>query len=354
MKILLLCRYGRLGSSSRLRFMQYLPLLSDMGIEVTACPLLRDDYIRRLYSGQPTSWMNVTVDYFRRVVQLFRAGQFDCLWIEKEIFPNLPSWGEQVFNFLGIPYVVDYDDATFHNYDLSGARLKRLLAQKIDKVMARADLVVCGNEYLASRARDAGASCVEVVPTVIDMPRYTVVEKASRDYLVVGWIGAPSTVKYLDQVAPVLTELSGEFRLQLHVVGAPFSWPGLDVKSVAWSEVTEVASIQEFDIGIMPLLSTPWEFGKCGYKLIQYMACGLPIVGSAVGVNRDIIKPGINGYLANTVEEWRTALRALFVDGELRQTLGAAARVEVEKKYCLQVTVPKVAKIFNSVVARKL
>lgn len=333
--------------------MQYVPLLKDMGVAVTVCPLLRDDYIRRLYAGLPTSWPDVAVDYFKQAVQLFRAKSFDCLWIEKEIFPNLPAWGEQMLRSMRIPYVVDYDDATFHNYDLSPSPLKRLLAWKIDRVMAGADLVVCGNRYLAGRAREAGASWVEVVPTVIDLQRYAVLAKTPHDRIVIGWIGAPSTVKYLDQVAPVLAVLSTEFPLQLHVVGAAFSWPGLEVVTIPWSEDTEVASIQKFDIGIMPLSDTPWVQGKCGYKLIQYMACGLPVVGTAVGANKEIIQPGVNGYLAGTAEEWEVALRGLIGDGGLRQKMGVAGRAEVELKYCLQVTAPQMAGMLRAVGGRK-
>jgi glycosyltransferase involved in cell wall biosynthesis len=332
--------------------MQYLPSLKNMGVEVTVFPLLREDYIRRLYSGQPTSWLDVAVDYFRQVIRLFQARSFDCLWIEKEIFPNLPAWGEQLLQRMRIPYVVDYDDATFHNYDLSASPLKRLLARKIDRVMAGADLVVCGNEYLASRARDAGASRIEVVPAVIDLQRYSVADKPLQNRIVVGWIGAPSTVKYLDLVTPVLADLSIEIPLQLHVVGASFSWPGLDVVSIPWSEDTEVASIQQFDIGVMPLQNTLWERGKCGYKLIQYMACGLPVVGSAVGVNKEIIKDGVNGYLASTMGDWEVALRGLIQNGKLRREMGAAGRRDVEQKYCMQVTAPKMAELFGSVVGR--
>jgi glycosyltransferase involved in cell wall biosynthesis len=332
--------------------MQYLPSLKNMGVEVTSYPLLREDYIRRLYSGRPTFWLDVAVDYFRQVIRLFQAGSFDCLWIEKEIFPNLPAWAEQMLQRMHIPYVVDYDDATFHNYDLSASPLKRLLARKIDKVMAGADVVVCGNEYLASRARDAGASRIEVMPTVIDLQRYIVADKPLQNRIVVGWIGAPSTVKYLDLVAPVLAELSIEFPLQLQVVGAFFSWHGLDVVTIPWSEDTEVASIQQFDIGIMPLRDTPWERGKCGYKLIQYMACGLPVVGSAVGVNKALIQPGVNGYLASTGGEWDAALRGLIQNGDLRRKMGAVGRVHVEQKYCLQVTAHKVAELFEFVVGR--
>ena len=117
-----------------------------------------------------------------------------------------------------------------------------------------------------------------------------------------------------------------------------------------WSEATEVPLIQTFDIGIMPLTDTPWARGKCGYKLIQYMACGLPVIASPVGVNADIVEHGVNGFLADTEEEWAQAISTLLNDRELRRRMGAAGRKKVEAEYSLQVWGPKVAAMIRDVV----
>jgi glycosyltransferase involved in cell wall biosynthesis len=116
-----------------------------------------------------------------------------------------------------------------------------------------------------------------------------------------------------------------------------------------WSEDREVADIQEMDIGIMPLPDAPWMRGKCGYKLIQYMACGLPVVASPVGVNRDIVDHGVNGFLAETPAEWAEALGTLVTDAALRQRMGAKARALVENQYSLRVQGPYIAKLLRSV-----
>jgi glycosyltransferase involved in cell wall biosynthesis len=113
--------------------------------------------------------------------------------------------------------------------------------------------------------------------------------------------------------------------------------------SIPWTEQTEVASIASFDIGIMPLLDAPFERGKCGYKLIQYMACGLPVVASPVGVNCQIVEHGVNGFLADTPEQWEQVLMTLLADAGLRQRMGAAGRRKVEQHYSIQVTGPKLA-----------
>ena len=118
------------------------------------------------------------------------------------------------------------------------------------------------------------------------------------------------------------------------------------MQSVPWTEATEVASISQFDVGIMPLVDESFERGKCGYKLIQYMACGLPVVASPVGVNRQIVEHGVNGFLAETQEDWALALKTLIADAGLRERMGRAGRDKVEQKFCLQVTEPKLVAWF--------
>jgi hypothetical protein len=157
-KVLLLSRYGQLGASSRLRMYQYLPYLEEMGIEVTIAPLLDDRYLDNLYGGGKRSVARLAGRYLKRVAALLQAGAADLVWIEKELFPLLPAWGEQLLCLFGKPCLVDYDDAVFHNYDLSRNQVVRvLLGKKIDAVMAQASLVTVGNDYLAERAAGAGA-----------------------------------------------------------------------------------------------------------------------------------------------------------------------------------------------------
>jgi len=354
LKILGLTRYTVLGASSRIRFYQYIPALRALDLELEVSPLLRDEYVERLYEKQATNWSELLMDYLTRIIQLFRIRSYDLIWIEKELFPNLPAWFERMLGRMEIPYVVDYDDAVFHNYDSSQQLFKRYLGGKIDEVMRNASLVTCGNSYLAGRAHTAGAQRVEILPTVIDLERYSVTVPESCDLLVVGWIGSPSTVKYLDVVAEPLKELAKECRLQVRVIGAQFASTGLDVVCVPWSETTEVNEIQKFDIGVMPLVDSPWERGKCGYKLIQYMACGLPVVASPVGVNQEIVENGVNGYLAKTSDDWLKAFRLLGTDAAFRRDMGARGRFAVEQKYCLQVAAPHVVKLFRQVLAQRV
>lgn len=344
MKVMLLSRYANLGASSRVRYLQYLPYLESQRVFLEVRPLFSNPYLEALYSGRRARW-EVIKGYLGRVVALMRAGRFDLLIIEKELFPFLPASAERVLCRLGVPYLVDYDDALFHRYDLHESRwVRTLLGRKIDKVMQRASLVIAGNQYLADRAHAAGARHVEIVPTVVDSQRYTPgFQHGPGGPLVVGWIGTPKTSRYLRPLLPVFERLQGRYDVRFVAVGAnERDFRNSPVETQPWSEDTEVASIQQFDIGIMPLQDSPWERGKCGYKLIQYLACGVPVVASPVGVNTDIVKPEENGLLADTLEEWEHSLKRLItMSPQGRAALGASGRRRVVARYSLEAQAPR-------------
>jgi len=277
------------------------------------------------------------------MILFFKLRSYDLVWIEKECFPWLPYFLEKLF-LQDMKYVLDYDDAIFHSYDMNKSMLIRwILGNKIDRLMRNSTLVIAGNAYLANRARESLAARVQVLPTVIDLNRYNVkdysVDNDSIPSLV--WIGSPSTIHYLRVLENSLRKLSVNFKFKLVVIGASISMPGVMVEEVAWSEESENDSIIKCDIGIMPLIDSPWENGKCGYKIIQYMASGLPVVASNIGANSTIIDDGKSGFLLDTAEEWLSALIHLLVDPCLREQMGFAGRKIVEERFCVQRTGPK-------------
>jgi glycosyltransferase involved in cell wall biosynthesis len=348
-RCLLLARHGALSASTRQRHLQYIPYLMSQGIQVDVHTLLDDAYLEAFYAGG-RAWPSLVRAFLSRLRMLLHARRYDVLWIEKELFPFLPSWFEQVLSTAGVPYVVDYDDATFHRYDAhSSLAIRHLLGRKIGRVMRSAALVVAGNEYLASKTRLAGARRVEILPTVVDLDRYpepqeVKAQHSSQSIFTVGWVGAPKTVKYLRIVEDALRAVAQSAPLRFVVVGASAGEiPGIDVVDRPWSEATEVENIRSFDVGIMPLADDRWERGKCGYKLIQYMACSKPVVASPVGVNKYLVQPGVNGFLANETAAWVSALEMLRADAGLRHRMGATGRNLVEAKYSLQVAAPLLA-----------
>jgi glycosyltransferase involved in cell wall biosynthesis len=355
MNVLLLTHYPRAGASSRVRFYQYLEYLKRHGLEVAVAPLFGDRYLSmRPHRCRPPLG-ELLRRYAVRMRWLTQVRGFDLLWIEGELFPGLPAWTESLVRRLGVPYVVDYDDAVFHRYDQSPVPgVRCLLGRKVDRVMRGAALVVVGNAYLAERARRAGARAVVQVPSVVDLDRYAIAAPAEARPVTIGWIGSWSTAKYLRGVAEALTELSRDPNTRVIAVGAdPARVAGLPIEARSWSETTEVSEIQGFDIGIMPLDDGPWERGKCGYKLIQYMACGKPVVASPVGANRDIILHGINGFHASTTDDWMWALRELRSRPGLRARMGAEGRRVTEQRYSLSAMAPLMHEVLCSAARRR-
>lgn len=349
MRILLLSRYSPRGPSSRLRHYQFLPALAEAGISVAVAPLLPDSYLEALYAGRPRPLRSIAVAYAARIRQMAAAESFDLLWIEKELLPWFPYGAERWILKSAPPYIVDFDDAWFHHYDRSRWSLVRgLLGQKLDTLMRHATLVTVGNDYLATRAESAGARSVAILPTVVDISRYPTAPGPGGDLPAVGWIGSPITDHYLGLVEEPLRRMVMGDEARLCLVGAtPAALSTLPAERYEWREDTETGHIAAFDIGIMPLADTPWERGKCGYKLIQYMACGKPVVASPVGINRDIVEHGVNGFLAETPDEWAGALRRLAADPDLRQRLGAAGRAKVERHYSLMGTAPRLVELLR-------
>jgi glycosyltransferase involved in cell wall biosynthesis len=341
----MLTKYGRLGASSRLRSLQFAPSLRNAGIESTVQEFISDEMLRNKYEHRKYRGDTIAKAYLARMKQLFCRRRYDLIWIEKEALPWLPaSWEKKLLG--GVPYVLDYDDAIFHNYDLhASAWVRRLLGRRIDRLMEGAHLVIAGNDYLAQRARDAGASWVEVLPTVIDLNRYSPQllhrDQARVPHIV--WIGSPSTVKYLAALEAPLAALAKRLAFKLRVIGGTLEIPGVDVECLQWTEESEVQLIADCDVGIMPLSDSPWERGKCGYKLIQYMACGLPVVASPIGVNMQIVRDSVNGFLAASPNSWVVKLEQLLLDPALRQTMGRAGRQRVETEFCVQKVGPQLA-----------
>ena len=190
-----------------------------------------------------------------------------------------------------------------------------------------------------------------MLPTVVDTVCYKVLKKTVTNALTVGWIGSPSTASYLKGISKPLSILGESQDVRLVVIGgkAPCI-KNVDVIELPWNEDDEVNEINNFDIGVMPLPDSPWERGKCGFKLIQYMACGLPVIASPIGVNSEIIEHGVNGFLVETDEEWESSLRTLMGDPELRHRMGQAGRAKIERQNSLQVTGPVLTSVIKSIV----
>ena len=351
MNLLLLTRYGRMGASSRCRLLQYTPLFEEAGHQVDVWPLVDDTYLRRLYENGRRPWANVFLGYTRRILRITELRNFDAVVCEQEAFPYMPVPWEDCLRRRCRRFFVDYDDAAYVRYERWP-----LLKNKIPRIMAAASGVVVGNPHLAQYARQFNPR-VAIIPTMVDLARYPERPRAKATSAIrVAWIGTPITAKLLIPLVPVLQRIQQENKnLAFRFIGAGHAslFDGLNAETPEWSEQEEAKLLADCDLGIMPLPDDEFARGKCGFKLIQYMACYLPVVASPVGVNREIVEHGRNGFLASSPEEWYAALSHLIIDRNLRQSMGRAARDKVESCYMLERGFAKWLKVIEGPPARR-
>jgi glycosyltransferase involved in cell wall biosynthesis len=248
--------------------------------------------------------------------------------------------------------VYDFDDAIYiakpdrpgDPPDDSPRRIR-----KFRKMCAMADLVTAGNETLASFALPFSRR-LEVVPTPVDLSRY-VGRSGSRSGTRLVWIGMPGNLPYLHLLREPLAALRGEFPgMTLRIISErSITDCPVPVEFVRWSPETEAADLSESDIGVMPLNDDGWTRGKGGFKLLQYMAAGLPCVASPVGVNREIVSAGLTGFLPSSPGEWEEALRRLLSDAECRRRFGDAGRRRVEERYERSIVSRRIVELYRSV-----
>lgn len=353
------------GAGCRFRIAQFIPYLQSVGVDVTLSSLFTADFFQLVY--KPGHYLRKAVTFaglsIKRLDSLRDAQRFDAILIYREIFPIGPALIERLLEMRRRPPVVfDFDDAIFLPSVSEANRLIGALKQpkKVATIIRHCDHVIAGNEYLANYARRFNGE-VTVIPTCVDTTKFvpspeafsTNGSGASRDP-VVGWIGSPTTASYVRGLTNVLKRVAERYPFLFRVSGAgePFDMAGLATENPRWTLDREVELFNTCDVGVYPLLDDEWSKGKCGFKAIEFMACGVPVVATAVGVNREIIKDGVNGFLASTEEEWVEKLGRLLADRELRRRFAEAGRRTVEERYSLHVHAPTLAATLRGVVER--
>jgi glycosyltransferase involved in cell wall biosynthesis len=349
-KVLGLSLYGPLAASNRYRLGQYMPGLANMGIDLQIRHLLGDDYLSARFSGRPPPIATMLKDGLARFEDLWRQDNYDAVILHCELIPLMPGWLERVL--IRKPFIYDMDDAFYLKYRSGKMRwARRVLGDKFDTIMAGAAAITAGNYVLADYASRFNTN-THYLPTVVDTDRY-LPNKISSDEAVftVGWIGSPSTAPYLSELIAPLSALGQECALKLVVVGgkAP-KISNVSIVECDWHEHTELEQINSFDVGVMPLPNDDWARGKCAFKLIQYMACGVPVIASPVGANVDVVNAEC-GLLASTSLEWLEALRRLRDESATRKAMGKAARLRVVDHYSLHKNLPILAEVIRDMVA---
>lgn len=348
MKVLFLTQTNDLGPSSRYRVYQLLPLLREHGIQCEVSPAIDSETYARIYlrGGAAGKFLAGRTIWNQRRADLQRLDEFDAVFIQKGVFPGLYSGFERKVAARK-PIIFDLDDAIWLPRR-GGSPLLRVLHREtaVQEVLRCATAVIAGNDFLAEYAARFSSNVI-VVPSSIDFAKYP---RRSPDLrvgatgAVVGWIGSRTTLPYLRSLGPVFKQL--DIIPRVIASGDPGRL-GFDVEFRPWRLETEMEELAQIGIGISPLPDTPWECGKCGVKLLQYMASGIPVVASPVGVHKQIIQHGVNGFLAHKEGEWATCLRQLVADAELRQRMGEAGRQLVERNFSVKRAAEKVAAVLQ-------
>lgn len=329
--------------AQRFRFEQYLSFLNQSGYDYDFSYLINESDDKLFYSpGNLTTKLFIFFkSAFRRMKDVFRSNEFDIIFVQREAFMTGSTFFEKKFASSSAKLVFDFDDAIW-NHDVSEGNKKFGWLKdpsKTGRIIAMSDLVIAGNEYLKNYASGFNKNVI-IIPTTIDTDEYKSVESGrNNNKVVIGWSGSITTIRHFELAVPFLLKLSEKYgdRIEFKVIGdGNYKNRELNITGIPWQKETELQELSSFDIGIMPIPDDDWSKGKCGLKGLQYMALEIATVMSPVGVNSSIINDGVNGFLANDVEEWTAKISQLIDDKNLRLKLGKAARQTVVDCYSVQ------------------
>jgi glycosyltransferase involved in cell wall biosynthesis len=329
-------------ASSRTRVFAWLPYLERAGVEYELLVWNTQRFVAQTLRGTVPVLEHVrnALHHARVTRAMLRlAPRCDTVYIQKIVLPRrvlrrLKDGGRRRLVF-------DYDDALYalapgQDHGLRGI-IRRRQVERFAGCLVESDLVTLENESnRAYTARYCPATLTITGP--IDTERYRPAPRAPRDEVVLGWIGSPSTTGYLRLLEPTFAELARRGRrVVLHLIGAgAYASPHVPVRHIPWTLATEVEALGTFDVGLMPLTEDPWARGKGGYKILQYMAMGIPTVASPVGINSELVRDGETGRLAADVVAWTAALDGLAGDAAARHRMGVAARADAVARYSIE------------------
>jgi len=350
-KVLFLTEGPKIVPASRTRVLQYLPYLKKGAIDCKvisyetglayymAVSRLQNLLVKKLISKAIGAY-NLFFSIFQTIRFVCKARYYDLIFIQRVLLPNF------IIRFLKRrkKIIFDFDDAIY-------ADQKSYNKKRFDTQITLFDAIILENIYTKKYVNELGNDKVSLITGPIDCKRYRPGGWFKRDKVVIGWVGSSSTEKYLNVLKNVFEKLSARYeKLVFEFISAQkININGVRFKFKKWDFSTEVRNLQNFDIGIMPLPDNEWTRGKGGYKLLQYMAVGIPAVASPVGVNKEIIQDGTNGFLADREEEWIEKLSLLIENPELRHKLGMNGRLAMEEFYSFEVSAPKLTAALEKV-----
>jgi len=352
-KVLFFLLDGATNASSRQRVLQYFPILRRHGIQPSASLPVPEAVYQRLVEGKRPTPAHKAAFYMlflaTRARDVLRAERFDVVVIQRDLFPFGPPWLERALVRRNPRLVYDTDDATYLRPGFTPntpfQRLRRF--DKVVDVVRHARWVSAATRPIAEWAGRYNAN-VSVVPMAVDLSEYDRARVAAPRAqkggpLVIGWAGTAGGLRYLEALAPVLAEVATKQDIVVRVISGGYRdvcLPGVRVDARPWRPQTGLTDMAEFDIGLVPLHDSEFERAKFPFKLLQYLALGVPVVSARVGVATDVIREGESGLLAGSAHEWRDHLLTLANDITLRQQLAQAGRETVAAEYTVERVAP--------------
>lgn len=348
-------KHTQAGPSSRYRSYKYHAFLGKHGYAVTSHSLFPAGYLPAFYKKHKKPYLLVALGYARRFLQLLFLKKYDIIYIEYELFPFLPFWVEKLFLKNKKNVVLDYDDAVFHNYDKSNnVWVKKYCGDKIFKLVALANTVITGSPYLTHTLQLYNKK-IQEIPTSVNLNTYlkTAAAFTTTNTFRIGWIGSKTTSKNVLLVKEALQQLQKQHAVTLVLIGFDEllvnELQDINYEQHAWSEATEIAVMKTFDVGIMPLLDTDFNNGKCGFKLIQYMACGLPTISTPLEANIKINHSG-NNLHATTTGEWLVCFVKILQNKQYYKTVVGKQNISIVKDfYDADINAEKFLNLFEEV-----
>lgn len=353
-KVLILCLHRPNRSpSQRFRFEQYLPYLEQNGYSFTFSYLLDADADKIFYRpGHAFRKARIVLkSIWKRWRETLGASKYDLVFVQREALMLGTAYFERAIGKKA-PLIFDFDDSIWlQNVSEANKRLDFLKdAAKTSRIIENASKVFAGNEYLATYARKYNQDVV-IVPTTIDTEVYkNTGRNQTAGKVCIGWSGSFSTIQHFSLAIPALKKIKEKYgdKVFFKIIGdGNYYCEELKTSGSPWVAATEIEDLSGIDIGIMPLPDDEWAKGKCGLKGLQYMALNIATLMSPVGVNKDIIQNGVNGYLPSNENEWLDTLSMLVENAELRSKIGQAGRQTVINKYSVDGWKEKYLEYFN-------
>jgi len=360
MKVLFLAAYSTMAAASRIKVYQFLPFLEKRGVQCRVV-CFTPSFVHRLrlisVSNKALLLVYYPLSYVVKLCKICRviiiAKRFDIIYIQE---PIIPFGFAKLLQLVNKNIIFQFTDAVFIA-DQKGENLFERLRLRILYNIWKRTVAIAKHCLVETQYNKAAVlkycSNVDILTGPIDTDRYFVREdKKEGDYIVIGWTGSFFTTKYLYEIKDALQEVSRKHNIILRVIGArsDFNIEGVNCQTKDWSIDTERMWLSTFNIGIVPLTDDEWTKGKASYKLLQYMSMGIPSVASFVGFNKEIIKDGVNGFLATTKEAWVKKLSLLIESEAVRMQIGKEARFTIEEKYALNKVEEKLFNVFKKVI----